>query len=52
MEADEPDNTLAALRRIRELGKKSGLSLKPGTPAEAVTYKKRQKIIMARGRII
>lgn len=36
VEADEPENTLAALRRIRELGKKSGLSLKPGTPAEAV----------------
>ncbi len=36
VEADEPENTLAALRRIREMGKKSGLSLKPGTPAEAV----------------
>ncbi len=36
VEADEPENTLAALRRVRELGKKSGLSLRPGTPAEAV----------------
>lgn len=36
VEADTPENTLAALKKIRELGCKSGLSVKPGTPAEAV----------------
>lgn len=35
-EADQPQNTLAALKRIRALGCKAGLSLKPRTPAEAV----------------
>ena len=35
VEADQPQNTLAALDRIRELGCKAGLVLKPKTPAEA-----------------
>ncbi len=36
LEADTPENTLTALKKIRELGVKSGLSVKPKTPAEAV----------------
>ena len=35
VEADQPQNTLAALDKIRELGCKAGLVLKPKTPAEA-----------------
>ena len=35
VEADQPQNTLAALDRIRELGCKAAISLKPKTPAEA-----------------
>jgi len=35
VEADQPQNTLAALDKIRELGCKAGLVLKPRTPAEA-----------------
>ena len=35
LEADTPENTLACLERIRALGCKAGLSLKPGTPVEA-----------------
>ena len=35
MEADTEVNNIAALKRIRELGCKAGISLKPGTPAEA-----------------
>ena len=35
VEADTQENTLAALEKIRELGCKSAISLKPGTPAEA-----------------
>ena len=35
VEADTPENTLAALRRIRELGVKPAICLKPATPAEA-----------------
>lgn len=35
LEADQPQNTLAALERIRALGCKAALSLKPRTPAEA-----------------
>ena len=35
LEADTPENTLACLEKIRSLGCKAGLSLKPGTPAEA-----------------
>ena len=36
LEADTPENTHAALRKIHELGCKTGLSIKPGTPAEAL----------------
>ena len=36
LEADTPENTHAALKKIREKGVKAGLSIKPGTPAEAV----------------
>ncbi len=35
IEADQPQNTLAALEKIRELGCKAAISLKPKTPAEA-----------------
>ena len=35
IEADQPQNTLAALDRIHELGCKAGIVLKPKTPAEA-----------------
>ena len=35
VEADQPQNTLAALDKIRELGCKAAISLKPRTPAEA-----------------
>ena len=35
-EADSPENNLEALRIIRANGKKCGLTLKPGTPAEAL----------------
>ena len=34
VEADTPENTLEALKKIRSLGCKAGISLKPGTPAE------------------
>ena len=34
LEADTRDNTLACLQKIRSLGCRAGLSLKPGTPAE------------------
>ena len=36
LEADSEENTLAALKKIRELGVKAGLSVKPKTPAEAI----------------
>ena len=35
VEADQPQNTLAALEKIRALGCKAAISLKPQTPAEA-----------------
>lgn len=35
IEADTEENTLAALERIRALGCKAAISLKPATPAEA-----------------
>ena len=35
IEADQPQNTLAALDKIPELGCKAGIVLKPKTPAEA-----------------
>ena len=36
VEADTPENIMAAIRKTRELGKKTGITLKPGTPADAV----------------
>ncbi|MBQ9720361.1 MAG: ribulose-phosphate 3-epimerase, partial [Oscillospiraceae bacterium] len=36
VEADAPENIRAALERVRACGKKTGISLKPGTPVEAV----------------
>lgn len=36
VEADTTENTLAALKRIRENGVKAAISVKPKTPAEAV----------------
>lgn len=36
VEADTPENTMAALKKIRELGVKPGIVVKPKTPAEAV----------------
>ncbi len=36
VEADTEENTLAALRRIRENGVRAAISVKPKTPAEAV----------------
>ena len=36
LEADEPQNILDALRQIRALGCKAGISVKPRTPAEAL----------------
>lgn len=39
VESDTPENTLAALEKIRELGVKPGIVVKPNTPAEAIeTY--------------
>lgn len=35
VEADSEENILAAIRRARELGKKTGITLKPKTPAAA-----------------
>ena len=35
-EADTQENNLLALQKIRALGAKAGVSIKPGTPAEAV----------------
>ena len=36
VEADTPENTLEAIRRIRACGKKPAVCVKPKTPAEAV----------------
>ena len=36
VEADTAENISAALEKIRACGKKTGVTLKPGTPAEAV----------------
>ena len=36
VEAETYENTIAAIDEIHNLGKKAGLSLKPGTPAEAL----------------
>jgi len=35
IEADTQENTIAALKKIRDLGCRPAISLKPGTPAEA-----------------
>ena len=35
IEADQPQNTMAALDQIHALGRKAGIVLKPKTPAEA-----------------
>lgn len=36
VEADTPENTLAAIQKIREHGVKPGIVVKPNTPAEAI----------------
>jgi len=36
VEADTPENTMAALEKIRSLGVKPGIVVKPNTPAEAI----------------
>ena len=36
VEADTPENTMAALDKIRALGVKPGIVVKPNTPAEAI----------------
>lgn len=36
VESDTPENTMAALDKIRALGVKPGIVVKPGTPAEAI----------------
>ena len=36
VEADTPENTMAALEKIAELGVKPGIVVKPNTPAEAI----------------
>ena len=36
VEAETPENISSAIKTIRGLGKKAGLSIKPGTPAEAL----------------
>lgn len=36
VEADQPQNTIEALKKIRAAGKKAGISLKPKTPAETI----------------
>ncbi len=36
VESDTPENTLACIEKIRSLGVKSGIVVKPNTPAEAI----------------
>ncbi len=36
VEADTPENTMACIDKIRELGVKPGIVVKPNTPAEAI----------------
>ena len=36
VEADPPEDTASAIAEIRRLGRRAGLSVKPGTPAEAL----------------
>ncbi len=42
IEADQPDSNLACLEKIRGLGCKAAIALKPGTPAEAAIRYLRQ----------
>jgi len=37
IEAETPENTASAINELHKLGKKAGLSIKPDTPAEALT---------------
>ena len=47
VEADQPQNILATLDKIRELGCKAAISLKPGTPAEvAIPYLEKCDMIL------
>ena len=47
VEADQPQNTLEALDKIRELGCKAAISLKPRTPAEvAIPYLEKCDMIL------
>jgi len=47
VEADQPQNTLEALDKIRELGCKAAISLKPKTPAEvAIPYLEKCDMIL------
>ena len=47
IEADQPQNTLAALDKIHELGCKAGIVLKPKTPVEAaIPYLEKCDIIL------
>ena len=47
VEADQPQNTLAALDKIHELGCKAAISLKPRTPAEvAIPYLEKCDMIL------
>lgn len=47
IEADQPRNTLEALDKIRALGCKAAIALKPGTPAgEAIPYLSRCDMIL------
>lgn len=47
VEADQPQNTLEALDKIRALGCKAGIVLKPRTPAEAaIPYLKKCDLIL------
>ena len=47
IEADQPQNTMAALDQIHALGRKAGIVLKPKTPAEAaIPYLSKCDIIL------
>lgn len=47
VEADQPQNILEALDKIHALGRKAGVVLKPGTPAEAaIPYLSRCDVVM------
>ena len=36
VESDTPENTMAAIKKIRDMGVKPGIVVKPNTPAEAI----------------